>query len=59
MMSYENKMLIENVVFREDVYMIDVVSNSADADACLIQEGKEIRMNDIKSAICFTLLNDA
>ena len=39
--------------------MIDVVSNSADADACLFQKGKEIRVDDIKSAICLALLNDA
>jgi hypothetical protein len=39
--------------------MVVLVSNSADADACLFQESKEIRMNDVKSAISLALLDNA
>ena len=39
--------------------MVDMVSNSANANACLFQKSEKVRMDDIKSAVCFALLNDA
>ena len=39
--------------------MVDMVSNSADANACLFQEGKKVGVDDIEGAIRLTLLDDA
>lgn len=39
--------------------MVDVVSNSADANACLFQKGKKARVDDVESAVGFALFNDA
>lgn len=39
--------------------MVDMVSNSADADACLFEKGKEIRVDDVESAVSLALLDDA
>ena len=39
--------------------MVDMVSNSADANACLFQESKKVRVDDIESTVCLALLDDA
>jgi hypothetical protein len=39
--------------------MFDMVSNSADANACLSQESEKIGMNDVKGTVSLALLDDA
>lgn len=39
--------------------MVDMVSNSADANAHLFKKSEKVGMDDVESAICLALLNDA
>lgn len=39
--------------------MVDMVSNSADANACLFQESEKVCVDDVEGTVCLALLDDA
>ena len=39
--------------------MFDMVSNSADANACLFQESEKVGVDNVKGPVSLALLNDA